>query len=405
MSEISFVTKKSNCIYKLELLKTLVHFMEYDFSYFKEQCILLGREGKETSDFSLHQAANLRDLAAKSHPYIEALSKSDFSDIVIDCIIEHICSSQNIETEDLWTSCISAKDSYEKAIFKRISEYKTNRACNQWVNLMRIQEYARIKTAFVFDGEPCAVSEAKSRCRYFDLTFSVASSETGFPSDETPGVMRFSPMQMPNAVFVVSNTSKKIYKRVRDSVDSAPNPPKRQINDALRDKYALDAFDYIKDIKRPEQPEMLSAIENFRDLPDIVFMPNSFKAIIDLEIDEILNNGLMLLKCTRCGKYFERKSDYNGMLCDRVNSSGKSCREQVQQTEEELNSKTIKKKSEKLYTHMYKKIGKEIPNSEFKEWSEYLIRLRQNVDNKNATIDDLDSFLEYTEKMYGEMKE
>lgn len=405
MSSINFITKSSNCIYSLELSKALVHFMEYDFSYFREQSILLGRQGKETSVFPSEEAANLRDLVSKCHPYFEVLSKSEFSDIVIDCIIEHICHSEGMGLEALWNSCISPKGSYEKAIFSRISEYKTNRACNQWVTLMRLQEYSRIKTAFVFNGEPCAPSEAKTRCKYFDLTYSVAASETGFPSDDTPGVMRFSPTQMPNAVFVVSNTAKKIYKRVKSSVDSAPDPQKLRLNDSLRDSYALDAFDYIKDIKRPEQPEMLSAIENFRDLPDTVYMPNSFKAIIDLEIDEMLNCGIILSKCTRCGKYFERTADYKGMLCDRVNSTGKSCREESEQIKAQLNSQSVEIKSEKLYTEMYKKIGKEIPTSEFNEWSEYLIKLRKNVDTKNATIEDLDSFLKYTEKMYGEIKE
>ena len=405
MQDINFVTKKSNCIYNIELSKVLLHFTEYDFSYFWEQTIMLGKESKDNNSFSIEQSANLRDLVSKCHPYVEALSKSDYSEIVLDCIIEHICRTENIGLEALWNSCITPKNSYEKAIFHRISEYKTNHACNQWVTLMRLQEYARVKTAFVFDGDICSPSEAKSRVKYFDLTYSVASSEIGFPIDETAGVMRFSPTQIPNAVFVVSKTAKKIYKRISAKLEDITMQSKRQINDSLRDNYALDAFDYMKDITRPEQPEMFSAIENFRDLPDVVYLPNSFKALIDLEIDEMLNNGIMLLKCQKCGRYFNRRADYNGLLCDRVNSSGKSCREQASDEQVEISAQNVEIKSEKLYTYMHQKVGKEIPSSEFNEWSNYLVGLRKNVAEKNATVEDLNSFLQYTEKMYGELKE
>ncbi len=405
MQSINFITKKSNCIFNLELSKSLLHFMEYDFSYFWEQTIVLGKESKDSNSFSIEQSANLRDLISKCHPYFDALSKSDYSEIVLDCIIEHICRTENIGLEALWNSCITPKNSYEKAIFKRISEYKINHACNQWVTIMRLQEYARVKAAFVFDGDICSPSEAKARAKYFDLTYSVAASESGFPIDETTGVMRFNPAQIPNAVFVVSKTAKQIYKRISSKIDDIPMPSKRQINDTLRDSYALDAFDYMKEITRPEQPEMFSAIENFRDLPDVVYLPNSFKAIIDLEIEEMLSNGIMLLKCQKCGRYFNRRADYNGLLCDRVNSSGKSCREQAQDEETEMSAHNVEIKSEKLYTYMHSKVGKEIPSSEFNEWSNYLVGLRKNVVDKNATVEELNAFLQYTEKMYGELKQ
>ena len=110
--------------------------------------------------------------------------------------------------------------------------------------------------------------------------------------------------------------------------DTAPEPPKYRINDNLRDLYSLDAFDYIKDITRPPDPEMLSAIENFRYLPDVVYLPNSFKAIIDLEFEKMLENGIMLQKCEKCGRFFNSDINYRGKLCDRVKSTGKSCREE-----------------------------------------------------------------------------
>jgi hypothetical protein len=406
VEHINFVTKYSNCFYKIELSKTLLHFIEFDFSYFWEQSLALGKQAKKTNSYSYEQSYVLRNLISKCHPYFEALVNFDFDYIVVDCIIEHICRTEGIGLEVLWSRCIAPKNSYEKVIFQRISEYKTNRAINQWVNLLRIQEYARKKTEFIFDENPCSIPEAKARCKYFDLAYSVAAKEIGYPSDELPSVQRFSLTQMPNAVFIISKTSKNIYKRIMNKFDTAPEPPKYRINDNLRDLYSLDAFDYIKDITRPPDPEMLSAIENFRYLPDVVYLPNSFKAIIDLEFEKMLENGIMLQKCEKCGRFFNSDINYRGKLCDRVKSTGKSCREEemFKTDDAEVISEDIMKKSEMLYTNLSQKVGKEIPKSEFDEWSEYLIKLKKNVESQNSSIEDLESFLQYSEKMYGEIK-
>ncbi len=406
MSNINFVTKYSNCFYKIELSKTLLHFMEFDFVYFWEQSVALGKQSRASKSFSYEQSGVLRNLISKCHPYFEALTNFEFDHIVVDCIIEHICRTESIGLEALWSRYISPKNSYEKVIYSRISEYKTNRAINEWVNLLRVQEYAKKKIAFIFDGDPCSLPESKARCRYFDLAYSVAAKETGYPSDELPSVRRFSLTQMPNAVFMINKTSKDIYKKLRNRLEEAPDPIKYRTNDILRNAYALDAFDYMRDLKRPEEPEMLSAIENFRYLPEVVYLPNCFKAIIDLEIEKMLENGIMFQKCDMCGRYFKRDINYHGRLCDRVKSSGKSCREEEKDSsiDPEAISEELTKKSEQLYSNLYKKVGKEIPKAEFLEWSEYLVKLRKNVENKSSSIEDLESFLRYSEKMYGEIK-
>jgi len=406
MNNISFVTKHSNCFYKIELSKSLLHFIEFDFSYFWEQAIALGKQAKKSNSYSYEQASVLRNLITKCHPYFEALINFEFDYIVVDCIIEHICRQEGIGLEALWARCISPKSSYEKVIFTRISEYKTNRAINQWVNLMRMQEYAKTKVAFAFDGEACSLPECKARCRYFDLAYSVAAKETGYPSDELSSVELFSLTQMPNAVFIINKASKDIYKRLSEKLEKAPEPSNIKINDILRDSYALDAFDYMKDLTRPPEFEMYSAIESFRYLPDVVYLPNSFKALIDLEFDKMIENGIMLMKCEGCGRYFIRDNDYKGKLCNRVKSTGKSCREEANQVKlsEGAISEELNRKSEMIFSSLYSKSGKEIPKAEFNDWSEYLSRLKNNVKTKISTVEDLESFLSYTEKMYGEIK-
>lgn len=407
MSSVSFVTKYSNSFYKLELSKTLLHFVEYDFTYFWEQAISLGKYSRRQNEYPYDQSNILRGVITRCHPYYESLINFDFDAIVIDCIIEYICRNENIGLESLWASCISPKSSYEKAIFARISEYKTNRAINQWVNLVRIQEYAKTKLAFIFDGEPCTLEEAQTRCSYFDLAYSVTAKEIGYPADELAAVKRFSLTQMPNAVFMIKKASKDIYKRLNDKLEKVPEPTKNQTNDILRDSYALDAFDYIKDITRPPEFEMFAAMDSFKLMPKTVYLPNCFKAIIDLEFELMLENGLLFQKCEVCGRYFNRNANYNGKLCDRVKSSGLNCREEAEQGKQmalEI-SDELDKKTRQVYSSLYRKVGKAIDEAEFKEWSQYLSGLKKNIKSEYSTTDELEAFLEYTERMYGEVKQ
>ena len=140
-------------------------------------------------------------------------------------------------------------------------------------------------------------------------------------------------------------------------------------------------------------------------LYEVITLPNSFKALIDLEIDKMLENGINYIKCLECGRYFRKEEGYNGKLCNRVKSTGKSCREEAEEAKGEKDniSDDINKKSDLLYASLLRKAGVEISKEEFGDWSEYLTRLKNNVKSKNSTVEDLEAFLDYTEKMYGEI--
>lgn len=406
MESISFIVSNSNGFHQLELSKSLLHFIEYDFTYFWEQAIEFGNTCRKTGKFDAQQLSILRNLIIKCHPYYEAKINTEFSEIALDCIIEYICRTQNIGLESLWTKYISPANAYQKAIFKRISQYKTKKAINEWVSIIRLQQYAKTKLDFIYEGNLCSVAEYSSRAKYFDLAYSVCSTETGYPMESLPCVKRFDLTSMPGAVFMINKASRDIYKKFSERLESAPEPSNNAINDNLRDSYALDAFEYMKDIKRPAGAEMYSAIENFRFMPEVVYMPNCFKAIIDFEFSKMLENGIILRKCDNCGKYYMYDSEYKGDYCNRVNSSGKTCRELFEgnDTEDIDIPDTIEEKSNIIYERLKQQVGKALPESEFNDWSEYLKRLKSNIKNHNATTEELESFLNYTEKMYGEIK-
>jgi hypothetical protein len=434
MKSIWFVIDDNNNYYKIELSKTLLHFVEFDFTYFWEQCIEAGKAARKTGYLPQNQLAVAKNAIIKCHPYVDACISINFDSIALDCIIEYICRSENVGLEELWARCISPKSQYEKAIFKRISEYKTNRAINQWVNIVRLQEYAKNKIKFIFyneNDEPVTDNVLRTRKEYFDLSFSVAANELGFPTSELPYVRMYSPALMPNASFMVSKVSKAIYKRISETIGNAEQVYYSHVNDVIRDQLALDAYGYVKNLTRPAEIDMNFAVEAVSENPAVVYMPNSFKAVIDLEFDMMLTEKEYLCKCASCGRYFTVNDDYDKPYCDRVNSTGKTCRDIYEKEleikrgmeaaaraaekaaeEAELGkadgtgviSPELEKHCQRVYNSVYKKIGKSMTEQEFKEWSQYLSSMKRNIKINEATVEQLVDFLEYSERMYGEVK-
>lgn len=408
MDIILFATKNNNNFYKLELSKTLLHFIEYDFTYFWEQCIELGKSSRIQGGVSSKQFSILKSNIAKCHPYYEAQMNSDFEHVVLDCIIEYICHSENIGLEELWARCITPKNLYEKSIFARISEYKTNRAINQWANIMRIQEYAKAKLAFLFDGEPSSENLYRTRKEYFDLTFSVAAKELGFPSSELPAMKRYNPSLMPNAPFMLGKISKGVLRRISDIIDSAQEPNYRRVSECMRDQIGLDAFSYVKNLPRPGDLEMSAAAEAFGSIAQEIYMPDSFKSIIDLEFDKMLEQKIFMQKCEKCGKYFLQEVSYKGRFCNRVNTSGQTCREQVgseKPEETDFIPAELRARCNEITEKLEKRIGEDFRENEFREWEQYLANMIENIRSEYSTTEDLVGFLDYSEKMYGEVKQ
>lgn len=418
-----FVISDNNNLHKIELSKTLLHFIEFDFTYFWEQCIEAGKNARKTGRLPQSQLSIAKNAIVKCHPYVDACIYMDFDSIAIDCIIEYICKSENIGLEELWARCISPKNLYERAIFKRISEYKTNRAINQWVNIVRMRDYAKQKLEFIFDSEDGKVEADdiyRTRKEYFDLAFSVAANETGMPTNELPYVKVYNPALMPEASFMMSKVSKAIYRRISDKMANVDFPIYKGINDQMRDRMALDAFSYVKNLSRPAENEMKLAVEAVKDFPETIYLPSSFKAIIDLEFDLMFEDKLYFRKCSMCKRYYVDESSYDKPYCSRINSSGKTCRQTFEEhnaektADDSLSEKKIvvaesipvdlEKRCQKIYNSLYKKVGKIMDDQEFKEWSQYLSNMKRNIKIGEATLDVLVDFLGYSEKMYGEVK-
>ncbi len=348
MNTVTIAIPGSNSFYKIELSKSLLRFAEFDFTYFWEQCIEAGRNARKTGRISQNIASLAINALIKCHPYVEACINTEFSSVVTDCIIAYICHSEGIGLEELWARCISPKSLYEQDIFRRVSEYKTDRGINQWINIVRMQEYVRSKLNFVYatdDNSMLTHEDYRTRREYFDLAFSVAANETGCPMTMMPSVKKYSPSQLPDSVFMMGRVSKAIYKRLADVLSIAEPAHKKKLNDHNRDQTALDAFSYVKDMPRPGEIDMKFAYETISALPAEVYVPDSFKAAIDLEFTCMQEQGIYLSLCPRCGRFFVRSIDERSPYCSRVNSTGKTCARLI---EEELGIAAAKSREESI---------------------------------------------------------
>lgn len=426
---VRFAVYDNNNFYKIDLSKTLLQFTEFDFTYFWEQCIEAGRIARKDGRLPQNIVANAKSVVSRAHPFIEASIGTDYSEIVTDCIIEYICHSERITAEELWARCITPKTLYETAIFRRISDYKTNRAMNRWTSIVKLQEYVRNKIDFIFgtsEGEAPLTDEIiRTRKEYFDLMISVAANELCCPENALPSVKICTPATLPNAAFAVSKVSKAIYRRCSDALSDGQDMSDLENKNCFKvhDRIAMEAYSYVKNITRPSDVDMNFALEALRNNPTELYLPDSLKAAIDLEFELMIQRGIYLRKCESCGKFFVVTD--NSTRCDRVNSSGKTCRKQYDEllasiaqsagmslndsfdsppVVKEIVPPETEKRCQKLYNSLYKRVGKGIDDNEFKEWSQYLSDMKRNLKIGEASLAQLEEFLDYSDKLCDEVK-
>lgn len=444
MDPIQFVINESNTYYKLEPGKSLLEFTEFDFTFFWEQCIDAGKTAYKTGRLPAEAVRTAKNSLMKCHPYVEASINGEFDGIVTDCIIAYICNSEHIGLEELWARCISPKNNYETAIFRRISEYKTGRSINQWINIVRINEYARKKLDFIYDekkGTETPADMYRRRKDYFDLAFSIAANDLGYPANEMPYVRRYSASLAPAASFRMGKLSHFIYHTISEDLKNASHSYSKHVESYTADQAAMDAFSYLKDLKRPETADM-NRMTIGTDITDtVIYMPTGFKSVIDLEFDLLAENGECIRRCASCGRYFLFDKEYGRPFCSRVNSSGKTCRstdEEQQRIKKEAEEKLeaarkeadekLKKEKQAFLEQKKPKVPVIIPRDlenkslrvygklsglasngkmdkyEFEEWVYYLENLKHNISEGDGSLVQLEDFLNSAEKMYEDIE-
>lgn len=397
---VSLTGLNSNEIYSLRYPDSLLKFCAFDFSNFIRRCTDFCKRCEANGEYRLEDAVALRNSISACHKFFEANLHGIFEKIIPDFFIEYICRERGVGTATLWNSLISAQNRFEKTIFSRLTEYRHNKAVNQWVNLLQMQEYAKRKLDFIF-GEKSDLALAAAKRDYFDLTFSVAANELGYPMGCFSSAGVYSVGRLPASPFIVGTVAKEIAKTALSELEYGEDD-KTAFNPMRSDTEAMDIFARIKNLL-PEKPDTVinTIIKTMRSMPKKVYVSESFKAVIDLEIDLLIESGAVLQRCERCGEYFLRDKDYDYDYCSRPQQGGKTCFEisttvppRTQAEIEELEAMTSE-----LYTYMSKRINVDLTQRDFAEWYQYFMAIKENISHRNLSIAEFRDFEKYSKEL------
>ena len=405
-SILNIAGRTSNELYTVSVPANLLNFCNFDFTYFMEESSRLCREGMKTGEYPSEEVTAAKNAITNCHKFFENNMRGTFDKIVVDSWIEYICRQGEIGTTTLWNTFAGCKNSFQRVVFQRLSEYRSHRAINQWVNLLKMQEYARKKIDFVFGGKLNNVSEAVGRLNLFDLMFSVAANEQGYSLDAIGSVRVFKGGRLPNAPFVFGGASKEVVRNLFKDVHFADKLPyASRYEGAMSDWEAMDAFAVIK-AHLPEHSDNVAntIMKSMAKLPETVYLPSGFKAMIDLEIDALVNGGAFLQRCRRCKEYYIRDDYYNSEYCDTVHRDGTTCREIMETSliaaeppsPEQLTY--IKEASESAYRDMSAKLGTGLSQHDFSEWLGNFNTIRNKALGGEADISVFEEFVRSTKE-------
>ncbi len=416
--QLNITGKNSGEIYTLLYPNNLINFCKYDFTLFLNHCTDLCRLANRTGEYNVEDVYAIRNSISGCHKYYEQNMRTKFEKIVIDCWIEYLCRQNEISTASLWQSFMRCKNDFEKAIFARLSEYRHNKAINEWVNLLKLQEYARYKVDFVFGVNQNSPSEAGCRANYFDLMFNVAANEQGFPIEEIGSSSVYSVGRVPNSPFVLTNASKEIARNVLKNMEYPEKPYKAKANPELSDQTAMDAFSVIKSYIPDRNDSLVNTIiKSMSGSPRHVYVPESFKAVIDLEIDALIESGGILRKCPRCKEYYLKDEEYpydycnkpgkDGLTCLDIMNSGRETPPKLPEVEKEpeivvvdipknepLDKAYVNSKLEALYKEMAMRVNVDMTQRDFSMWYQAELRLKEKLLTGAAGEKDIEEFTE-----------
>ncbi len=399
-STVSLTGINSNDIYSLHYPDSLLKFCSFDFSGFIKRTTDFCKRCEAAGEYRLEDAVALRNSISSCHKFYEANTHGIYEKIILDFFVEYLCRERGVGTNTLWNNFINSKNRFERMVFSRLTEYRHNKAVNEWVNLLKIQEYAKRKLEFVF-GEKAEHNVACAKRDYFDLTFTIAANELGYDMNSFASTRLYSVGRLPSSPFIVNSIAKEISKTALSDMEY-PEEEKGKFPTFKSDSEAMDVFFSIKDLM-PEQPDAVvkTIVNTMRSMPKKVYVAESFKAVIDLEIDLILENNWVLCRCDRCGEYYIKSNEYKEDYCYNLQKNGKTCLEiatvapsRSMEEIEELDAMTTE-----LYAYMSKRINVDLTQREFAEWYQYFMAIKENVAHRRLSIAEFKDFEKYSKEL------
>ena len=397
---LRLVGKTSNEIFLLRYPQTLTTFCEYDLTYFVENATEVCNEALKSGELDVDRVTEIRNSLKNLHIYVEHHIRTIYDKIVLDCWIDYVCRRDNVGTGTLWNRFLGCKTPFEKLVFTRLCEFRYNKAINEWLNLVRVQDYAKNKVSFIFSKNLKSAEEAAARRNYFDLIFSVTAKELGCRIEDMAVTKVFSIGRVPTAPYMFPNISKGIVKNVLADFDYNEDYSNSNGYGELSDQIAMDAFLHMKAGLEGEFDSYNINDSKMEKNLEKVYMPMGLKAAIDLEIDTLIEHGGWIARCKRCGRYFLRDAEHRNEFCSLSNPSGKTCLEiyEIENPKPKFPPE-LEKKCGEITDEMYDRVDKTMSLSEYQKWKAYLEAMRRKVENAEIPAEELEQFISYSKTL------
>lgn len=394
---LKLVGRTSNEIFLLRYPSSVLDFCGFDLSYFAKSAIDACSEAQKTGKINPDVFAQLRRDIQNAHCYIEHNIRTTYEKVAIDCWIDYLCRRDNIGTGTLWNRYISCRTPFDKLVFSRLCEFRYNRAINEWLNIVRVQDYAKSKIDFVFTKDVKNAKEAASRRNYFDLMFSVTAQEMGCRLEDLGEIKVFSVGRTPSSPFMFSAISKDIVRHVLADFDYSDDYSDIGDYREISDQIAMDAFAKMKAGLPAELSSYNIVRGKMENYTEKIYMPCSLKAVVDLEIDAIIESGGILCPCKRCGRLYLKNADYNEDYCRTYLTNGKTCLE-IYREEHPIQriTPTLEEKCRSVTDEIYSRVGTTMSTKEYENWYTYMSAMKGKVDTGEISAEELNSFLDYS---------
>lgn len=398
---LNLAGKNSGEVYQLRYPQSLLNFCDFDLSYFAENAIAICDEALRTGEADIDRVTELRSSLRRMHVYIEHNLRTVYDKIVLDCWIDYVCRRDSTGTAALWNRFMDCRTPFEKSVFVRLCEYRYNKGINEWLNLVRVQDYAKSKVYFLFSRGVSGIEEANARRNYFDLMFSVTAQELGCRLESMGVVQVCSAGRLPSSPFMYPNISKDIIRNALADFDYTDDYSDITSYDSLSDEIAMDAFARMKQALAQEMDSQNMQRDVLEAAPMRVYMPIGLKAAVDLEIDALLESGGWLSRCKRCGRYYVMDADNMEEYCQLPSPNGKTCLDiYYEEHPQEKLTPDMVKRCDAITNEMFGRISDgKMTLKEYESWKHYLDAMKEKVINGEIQTEDLSAFIDYSHSM------
>ena len=149
----------------------------------------------------------------------------------------------------------------------------------------------------------------------------------------------------------------------------------------------------------------LMYFHNYDHNPVIRYRCESLHEFLELEFNKLIEYGVKLKRCERCGQFFIIKGNYDARYCNRIHFGEiRTCRDLA--AEENYKNKMAEDKALPIYRKYYRRYSarvkvNQIKQPDFKKWKYAALTKRDDCSNGKITVEE---YIDWNEEYFPNRK-